>query len=414
MIHRPTDSDCLALSGLSAAHARAFHRRMGGAGIRRGLRGPSGGNVLLALNKGTFTRSSSATHWNGLGSVVSVGNDVLRKEDRGDGNGAAWLLEGASTNDLTYSDDHTNWTNVATITGDSTVAPDGTTTADTVDDDGGAFEDSQLAVTGLTSSTEYCMSHFLLKNASAAHFCEVGWAGTHALGVRLTTGATNTRAGTPRTFDVYDAGDWWWSVWTETTTGTSHAYNLQPGVGLDASWPSVSAAATGATISWGVQFEKQNFPTSYIATSGASATRSGDLLNFPVANQPGSRLRDGIWEFDWIPEYSDLDNSGKTKVLLEFDSAASSDDFYVTNGTVNVRINGTVRATKALTFSRYQKITFKFDWPARVLTVTGATTGDGTASIAAAEEWSSGELYVGRNVAGSLPDFARYSDFRAA
>lgn len=388
-------------------------RRYGGAGIRRGLRTPIASNSpLLALNSGVFSRSSSASYWSGLGSLVKVSSDVFRKENRGGGNGGLWLLEGARENKLTYSEDHTNWTNQATIDADAATAPDGTTTVDGVEDaNAGLFRDTQIAVTGLTATAEHAISHFIRKDAAAAHFIEVGWAGTHALAVRLTNGSTSTRVGSPRTFDAYDAGDWWWVVWTENTTGTSHTYNIQPAVGLDSAWPSVSASGVGETFPWGAQFEEGSYPSSYIATSGSSVIRAADSLTF--SSWPEG-FTSGIWEMDFAPYFAQNEVASDV-VLVSFGSAdelryvAASDAFAVYTSGVQRGIGS------ALTFDRHQKLTIKMDWVARECTISGATTGNSTFALSSADEWpSSGTLRFGGRVSGNLEADGGYSDVRSA
>ena len=112
----------------------------------------TGGEDSTLSNSVTHTRASSATMTNSSGTLVTVGNNVARVGHH-IYNGSAWVNEGilheseARTNLITYSSDFTNSSyskgNV-TIGSDNIVAPDGTTTADTLTATGSSYIQSTL------------------------------------------------------------------------------------------------------------------------------------------------------------------------------------------------------------------------------------------------------------------------------
>jgi hypothetical protein len=205
----------------------------------------------LTIYKGTgtftFTRVHDATHTATYvhpttGLVTVADNNGLRIE----ANGA--LIEGARTNLALQSEVFkTTWAaTTVTIVDDSTVAPDGTSTADQLQATG-ANSTLLQSVTGTVA--DYTFSVYLKRKD-----------GTGAVQVRsdnTTWVACTINAST-------------WTRCTDTRTLTVAAYT--PGIRIVTSGDNVYA--------WGGQMEAGAFASSYIPTVAAAMTRNFDLLYF--------------------------------------------------------------------------------------------------------------------------------------
>ena len=191
------------------------------------------------------------------------------------------------------------------ITANSTVSPDGNTTADTVqDDDGAGYEYIVQTIAGISNSVTHTTSVFVLKDAVAkatrfpAFTLRYKTGGTTSdlrFGFDTSTGEVGTavQSGTCTITGsgVIDAGDYWrfWVATTNDATGnTELEMRYYPAFGAGAGLTTASAAATGSNVVFGFQFELGSFPTSYIKTTTASVTRAADVAtdtSIPWYNQ---------------------------------------------------------------------------------------------------------------------------------
>lgn len=125
----------------------------------------------------TFTRASTATYFDSAGVLQSAAIDTPRFDyDPATLAARGFLIEEARTNLLLQSEDFANsagpvlwiWP-AGVVTGNTEVAPDGTTTADTVTSSGGAQSVYQNIT--VTASTAYTFSVFVkLGTMSAANY----------------------------------------------------------------------------------------------------------------------------------------------------------------------------------------------------------------------------------------------------
>jgi len=208
----------------------------------------------------TFTRASAANYIDGAGVLRSAAVDTPRYQDGG------LLIEQASTNFLSNSEDFAvfPWTvtgaaNVSMV--NTIVAPDGTTTADTLNLatnviwGGNALNVQQ---SGLVSSAAYTCSIFI----------KSGGATTCTLRLRdQSTGAVQ---------DVVTA---------LTASWQRVSVSLTTGAGTTAIAVLIGATDGDVHI-WGAQLETSSKATSYIKTLGASVTRAADICYTDPANIP--------------------------------------------------------------------------------------------------------------------------------
>jgi len=251
-------------------------------------------SVVLAAGTGNFVfRGTSAFD----GSI----DDISVREVTAD-NGIGWrndgyysdialLVEGASTNEFLYSDEFDNaaWSKFGTsVTANTTLAPDGTTTADTITGNGiGTFPTmTQAAGTISTDETvvyyvkEGTSTHFLLRIddlTNVTHYTQwFDWVG----GVPVAGTAPTSTLGTATTH-VEKAQNGFYRVSLSVVPGTTGG-NKQGSLYLD--W---NAATTKTLIVWRGQLESSPVATSPIQTTTAAVTRATEQGNLQW-NQDGN------------------------------------------------------------------------------------------------------------------------------
>lgn len=364
-------------------------RRFGGAGMRRGIRRVSGGadSRILLFADGTFARSSGGTYLTSATSIVTAGSNVLRLEDRGDGNGPLALLEGAATNLL----DHRRPSNFSNK---------------------GSVVINALAGTSLLDGRTQDTVDFGLASPNHQIFDNTGRATTaqsyaHSIWYKFLSG-TNTDFvfypqitspdGEIRFFDSP-------TDWTYKTDSAVYGVN-----GIGQIYRDV-AIETKTIIVDCQQLETGKFPTSYVDVNGATASRVADSLTFASGDYP-ARMANGRWKFHFYPYFAN-DEVDSDVVLLSFGGADDELRYVASTDKFEVFTSGVSRgASSALTFSRHQKLTLTLDWPARELTISGATTGNGTVSLTSTDEWPSTgvTLRIGGRQGGALECFGRYTE----
>jgi hypothetical protein len=199
------------------------------------------------------------------------------------------LVEEARTNLRTYSQefDNADHTKVrATISANAIVAPDGTTTADKLVEDGTASNDhnTSSSVT-VTTATVYTFSIY----AKAA---ERSWIILYEVGANqgryfdlanVTTGSVVGVA--PITSTITSVGNGWVrcaiTVTTSGVTAFPYVY-LATGNGGN----SYNGDGASGVYIWGHQFELGAFPTSYIQTFASTVTRAADNISLAATAFP--------------------------------------------------------------------------------------------------------------------------------
>lgn len=253
----------------------------------------------IPTNKTFVSRAGSvATYINSVGVITTAGTNVARMNYSITDLTIApkLLVENASTNLLLQSSSFstTPWNAAAaTVTSNTTLAPDGTTTADTIADSSATvLQDVLQNSSGLANdSGTYVYSVFIKKTSGATSFpgIQLGLIGGTSVinaGVTLNTDTgimttTSFLANTPTYQNVVDYGTYWRFVigCTNNSTGnTALVAYIYPAVNTDgsATW---NVATTGSCITWGAQVEKQGYESSYIPTTTATVTRSADIFS---------------------------------------------------------------------------------------------------------------------------------------
>jgi hypothetical protein len=217
-------------------------------------------------------------------------DNIPRIDYNPDGTVKGLLIEEQRVNLLTYSEDFTNayWPK-----NDLTVSASGE-----LDPAGGnnAYELIESATTanhllnkaGLTSTTSLAHTNSIYAKANTRNWIRVqnqsptsSW-----VNFNLSTGEFGLTGGGEDSFTAENVGNGWYRI---SLTSTPVAALTGPQIFIIDSdrgggSPSYLGDGTSSILIYGAQFEQGSFPTSYIPTSGATATRSADIASIPVTD----------------------------------------------------------------------------------------------------------------------------------
>jgi len=182
-------------------------------------------------------------------------------------------------NEILYSEELNNavWTATSvTVTANSTKAPDGITSGDTLADNSGSVTgDITQSITITDDSTSWTISLYVLKETAPADYPAIkfdmtgGTNVTTTVGLDHENGAGSSFAGSSPTIVVTDVDDYWRFSITLANNGTGNttlAYTIYPS--YDNAYPLVAAdvTLTGSIFVWGAQVENNYTPRKYIRT----------------------------------------------------------------------------------------------------------------------------------------------------
>ena len=222
--------------------------------------------------EGSFTRASTGTYFNSAGTLVTAAIDELRIGYNPSTLGfLGSIIEEQRTNLLTYSEqfDNAAWVKVggAAVASNTTLAPDGTTTADTltVSSSKQVFQPAILQPAGT-----YCFSCFVKSTGASQVYIQLNVSGVVAasgIDINFTAKTVSVRFGPPVAFGVIDCGNGWlrpWVVLTSNATASVNGY--------------IVSASDETVFAWGAQLEASNSVTSYIPTVASQVTRAADVI----------------------------------------------------------------------------------------------------------------------------------------
>lgn len=232
----------------------------------------------------TYARTGSATYTNSSGKIATATANTARFDYTKGASPTAMglLIEKAATNLFTDSTDFAaaaswNKTRCSPVDNDAT-SPDNTADATQIADDastGGNSVHINQTVT-VSTSTGYTLSSFAISDNLDFHAHAAVSFTTPANGqvwYNLSTGAVGTQD-TGLTGAIEDHGGGWYrciTMFTTDATDTSGSIRLH--VCDNDNDINVPLDGTSTIHAWGAQFEACSYATSYIHTSGATATR---------------------------------------------------------------------------------------------------------------------------------------------
>ena len=227
--------------------------------------------IYMGLGQGnseTYTGNgtSAIAFWGAQLNIGSTAKPYFPTTDRlnvprltyqnGGGGCPSLLLEKQSTNELTYSEQIQNaaWNVIGgdlVVTGNAVISPDGTQNAGAITLANSANRYFVHSILGLTGGVPYTYSVYM-KSASG--------------NLSVNMGGVNGLAGVMKTVTTE------WQRFTYTfTPATSYGEYF----GFDNR--GAGSSTSGTLYFWGAQIEQSSYPTSYIPTTSASATRVADV-----------------------------------------------------------------------------------------------------------------------------------------
>jgi hypothetical protein len=256
----------------------------------------------------------------------------------GGGGCPSLLLEKQSTNLFTYSEqlDNGAWTkNNTTVTANATTSPDGTSNADKIADSINTSSAFYFYQSPATTSTQYTSSGYFKKG-------EYNFVTLHAFGINgavfnLNTGVLVSQSGGTGT--IQSVGDGWYRCTFTFTAGGSAVFFSQSPAGNISYTGTIGSGIYG----WGLQCEASSYPTSYIPTTSASATRVADAC-FKTGISSLIGQTEGVVFVDFV--CNGLENYG-TPLSLN-DGSANNYIWLTTFGNGDLRVevyNGSVQAS---------------------------------------------------------------------
>ncbi len=229
----------------------------------------------------TFTGGNQSMYMGPAGLLVASATNTPRIEYDASGNCLGLLMETARTNLCLQSQTFgTTWTQTrATVGSNAVVAPDGTTTADTIIEDGTAANDHQvLQSPTFVSGTVYTVSVWAKASNRIWLIMQLGagaFSGVPTCSFNLSTGVVGT-AGGGGTSTITSFGNGWYRCTMTATATASAAATFRLYVGEGDNDATFNGLSQDSLYLWGAQVEAGAFPSSYIPTTTGSVARTAD------------------------------------------------------------------------------------------------------------------------------------------
>jgi len=244
----------------------------------------------------TFTRASTATYTDSAGLIQSAAVDTPRfGYDPVTLAAKGLLIEEARTNLKLYSADLNLWGskgNVA-VTSDALAAPDGATTADKLVEAAVLGAHNIYNYYTLTAAQSYTWSTYAKAGERTKvtlwvdQFTSGGNWGSFDLSAGSVIGS-----GSAVTPQITNVGNGWYRLAITGTVGTTTG-NIGVALLDAASASNYTGDGTSGLYIWGAQLEEGAFPTSYIPTTTAAATRAVDLATITDLSAIGYNASEG-------------------------------------------------------------------------------------------------------------------------
>jgi hypothetical protein len=222
----------------------------------------------------SVTRATTATRVNSSGLIESVASNVPRL-DYTNGSCPSILVEPQRTNISLYSEqfDNASWSKVTTtILANEIVSPDGTLSADKLQEDN---SNAQHRIDQTTTSVigTNTFSVFAKKAERNFIFLRIGTSGAH---FNLTDGSISSISGVTAYIEEYNNG-WFKCIITRTSTVVNEIVRIN--IIENAPITNYQGISGYGIYIWGAQLEAGSYATSYIPTTSASVTRNADVIS---------------------------------------------------------------------------------------------------------------------------------------
>ena len=297
-------------------------------------------------------------------------NNVPRVEYDADGNRLGLLVEESRTNLITHSEDLTQTTwdkgSQTTVTLSTTTAPNGVSGC------------SRVQFTGSSRGSNRVHSILLPSPLNSSTHTVSAW-------VKSTSGADQKFA-----LKCTHGGvvDYFSADFTATSEWQRFDFSQAFGTGGTSAIVGIVGGSAGNAADlevWGFQFEgNASFPTSYIKTTGSTATRSADVASIPVADF-GYNQSAGTVTVEFALDNTtsnkrlfSLNDGGTTERIDGLINSANSAVLFVVDGNSNV-VNQSV---SGYVDGEYSKVAASYELDNYRLTMDGATpVSDSSATV---------------------------------
>ena len=372
-----------------------------------------------------FARSSTATRVNSNGLIESVASGQARLNYEIEGGlvntKPSLLLEPQSTNEVTYSEKFSEWSNVGglTLTSDIAKSPDGSISADRIQDTtGGSFKRLRIVKSSISANSTFTASVFVKKETSqinyggiALVYQNVSTATSYGIIDAVNGTIVNGSGSITPTFNVVDFGDYWRFEMTSTDNGSNTAVEFAIYGTLSNNGTSLGVGAGSVRTIWGAQLEQQSYATSYIPTNGSTQTRAAENCNGAGTSSilPSER---GIIYCEIAALASDSTakeltiNGGNTsnRIVISFNASNQLRADYTASSSLQARFN------RSINIKQFNKVAFAYAVNDFKLYINGALSGtDTSGSVIASGTLTSIDF---DNGAGNFDFYGKIRDIR--
>lgn len=312
---------------------------------------PTGSSLNLGFLAGRYygaplstARASQATYFDANGVLQIAANNVMRLDhDPVTGAPRGVLIEEARTNLFLHSSNFTqsSWSKVrVNLTQNAAIAPDGTTTATLMVEDTTETNTHQIAQSlSRPAGTASYPSIFVKKAPGGRRYIQV-WTGNFVnqsqrslvtfdfdTGTGVVSGAPLATAAV----NIQQLADGWWRISAYTVSNGSGTVTLTVSLMSDATTTSYTGDGVSGVYIWGGQWEDGAFPTSYIPTTTAAATRAADQIFTNNRTWLSDAENSFVFDFD-CPNLDNLSSGGganSRRHLVGLQTVGSNNVLYI-------------------------------------------------------------------------------------
>ena len=232
------------------------------------------------------TRASTKLRFAPSGLLQSIGNNVPALDYLLSPTCPMWLIEPARTNTILHSQDLTNavWQVVGlnAVSGNTTTAPDGALTADTIT--GNGLNSAHRVFQVINGVNGVANSAFVFVKKGTANFVQIaisggGFGGTNFANFNLINGTTGNSGGLQVNSRIQSYPNGWFKISTEITPTSTGAGQIDFAIVSGAASVRLESWVTSLSlILWQGQFTARN-SGSEIPTVASTITRLADVVN---------------------------------------------------------------------------------------------------------------------------------------